>query len=153
MCKKVVTYGIDNFEKLQNHVLLALDGARLKNFQNGKQSVCANDEILGFCIFPQKRKQVLGNLNEGCFTLFHGKRPDQIFHLFGQSRMSISGNVGLEIHFIPTRVHERKRIVFVFVIAEPRVARDLGKQHQATILGAALAHRFRCRRALRPKYV
>ena len=47
------TYRVDNFEKLQDHVLLTLDGAWLKYLEDGQESVCANNQILDLCIFPK----------------------------------------------------------------------------------------------------
>lgn len=50
------TYGIDHFQELQNHILLALDSARLKNLENRQETVGADNEVLGFGILPQECK-------------------------------------------------------------------------------------------------
>lgn len=47
--------------------------------------------------------------------------------------MTIPGNVGFQVHLIPARVHQSERVIFVIIVAEPRVVRKSGVQHKTAV--------------------
>lgn len=48
--------------------------------------------------------------------------------------MPVPRYVGLEVHVIPPRIHHGEGIIFVLVIAQPRVVGQLGDYHEVPIL-------------------
>lgn len=48
----VEAYRVDDFEKLQNHKLLALQSTRLQYFKNREKSMRTYDQVFDFCVLP-----------------------------------------------------------------------------------------------------
>src|SRR3569833_890496 len=90
----------------------------------------------------QTTYQILRQIYQRFLALRDLKRPHQHLDPLREPRMTISRDIGLEIHLVPAGIHPSKRVDIVFVVAKPRVARQLGEEHETAgpaILRAAVA--------------
>src|SRR3569833_2907576 len=78
----------------------------------------------------QTTYQILRQIYQRFLALRDLKRPHQHLDPLREPRMTISRDIGLEIHLVPAGIHPSKRVVIVFVVAKPRVVRQLGEEHE-----------------------